>query len=196
MVMVSFILFPGIANAGWTDGAYLYGAVGQAQNEYPKDKSDAALGTTGSRNDKTDAYQVGVGYQFNNDWMIEAGAASLGSLGYSATGIDLAGKATAKRLAGIRVWDISDSTSRGFSVLAKLGIAATKTSIEATGALATNPYVTSLARTKKGIYFGLGFKLETSKNWAVRLDADSFDTGVPDINRSTVISIGMNYKFN
>lgn len=180
----------GAAVAGEGSGVYIYGAAGQAQQ--------ASI-----TKDNQDAYMLFLGYQLNSKWAVEGGYIDLGTTSYSgsitvggATGTaNLSSKSNAVSLTAVRTWNVLDTFgNNGFSFLAKFGLAQVKSS--ASGS-ATIPTIFSVSNsyTKKGVTIGLGAKFDFDQNWALRVDADSFDTGQYAYGRVPVYSVGLAYKF-
>lgn len=184
------VLSSGSATAGEDNGVYVYGAVGQSQQ-------------SSITKDNQDAYMLYVGYQFNTKWSIEGGYIDLGSTTYSgnvsvggATGTaNLSSKSNATSFTAVRTWNVSDTFgNNAFSFLAKFGIAQVKSS--ASGSI-TIPTIFSASDqyTKRGVTLGVGAKYDFDQNWALRIDADSFDTGQYAYGRVPVYSIGLSFKY-
>jgi len=178
------------ATAGEDSGVYVYGAAGQSQQST-------------ITKDNQDAYMLFLGYQLNSKWAIEGGYVDLGTTNYSGnvsvggvTGTaNLSTKSSATSLTAVRTWNVPDSFgNNAFSFLAKFGIAQVKSS--ASGS-ATTPTIFSVSDsyTKRGATFGLGAKYDFDQNWALRIDADSFDTGQYAYGRVPVYSVGLSYKY-
>jgi hypothetical protein len=180
----------GAAIAREGSGVYIYGAAGQAQQ--------ASI-----MKDNQDAYMLLLGYQLNSKWAVEGGYVDLGTTSYTgnitvggATGTaNLSSKSNAISVTAVRTWNVQDTFgNNGFSFLAKFGFAQVKSS--ATGS-ATIPTIFSASNsyTNKGVTVGLGAKFDFDQNWALRVDADSFDTGQYAYGRVPVYSVGLSYKF-
>ncbi len=189
LVLCSF----GISNPATADqdsGVYIYGAAGQSQ------QSSITKGNQ-------DAYMFFLGYQFNSKWAIEGGYVDLGASSYSGnisvggvTGTaNLSSKSNATSLTAVRSWNVSDTFgNNAFSFLAKFGIAQVKSSASGSATIPTI-FSASDSYTKKGVTLGVGAKYDFDQNWALRIDADSFDTGQYAYGRVPVYSVGLSYKF-
>jgi OOP family OmpA-OmpF porin len=181
----------GSATAGQDSGIYIYGAAGQSQQ------------SSITKNNQ-DAYMLFLGYQLNSKWAIEGGYVDLGSTNYpgnvtvgGVTGgtANLSSKSNAASLTAVRTWNIHDSFgNNAFSFLAKFGIAQVKSSASGSATIPTI-FSASGSFTKKGITLGVGAKYDFDQNWALRIDADSFDTGQYAYGRVPVYSVGLSYKF-
>lgn len=180
----------GAAVAVEGSGVYIYGAAGQAQQ--------ASI-----TKDNQDAYMLFLGYQLNSKWAVEGGYVDLGTTSYSgsitvggATGTaNLSSKSNAVSLTAVRTWTVPDHSGNiPFSFLAKFGIAQVKSSASGTATIPTI-FSASNSYTKKGITLGVGAKLDFDENWALRIDADSFDTGQYAYGRVPVYSVGLAYRF-
>jgi opacity protein-like surface antigen len=172
----------GAAIAGEGSGVYIYGAAGQAQQ--------ASI-----TKDNQDAYMLLLGYQLNSKWAVEGGYVDLGTTTYTGNLTGLSSKSNAISVTAVRTWNVQDTFgNNGFSFLAKFGFAQVKSS--ATGS-ATIPTIFSASNsyTKKGVTVGLGAKFDFDQNWALRVDADTFDTGQYAYGRVPVYSVGLSYKF-
>ncbi len=178
------------ATAGENSGVYIFGAAGQSQ------KSTIT-------NDNQDAFSLFLGYQLNSKWAIEGGYVDIGSSSYSGnisvggvTGsANLSTKSSAASFTLVRTWNVPDNFgNNGFSFLAKFGFAQVKSSASGT---ATIPTIFSTASdySKRGVTFGLGAKYDVDQYWAIRADADSYDTGLSAYGRVPVYTLGMSYKF-
>jgi hypothetical protein len=173
----------GSATADQNNGVYIYGAAGQSQQ------------SSITKNNQ-DAYMFFLGYQFNSKWAIEGGYVDLGATSYSAAGTaNLSSKSDGASLSAVRTWNVTDNFgNNAFSFLAKFGIAQVKSSASGSASIPTI-FSTSSSYTKKGITLGVGAKYDFDQNWALRIDADSFDTGQYAYGRVPVYSMGLDYKF-
>jgi len=189
LVLCSFGIF-GAATAGEDSGVYVYGAAGQAQQ--------ASI-----TKDNQDAYMLLLGYQFNSKWSIEGGYVDLGTTNYTgnitvggATGTaNLSSKSNAISVAAVRTWNVQDTFGHNaFSFLAKFGVAQVKSSASGSATIPTI-FSASDSYAKKGITLGVGAKYDFDQDWALRIDADSFDTGQYVYGRVPVYSAGLSYKF-
>ncbi len=218
LVLCSFGI-SGAATAGEDSGVYVYGAAGQSQllsqsdSESLKTSLDAALTTAGmtglssSTDDNQDTYLFFIGYQFNSKWAIEGGYAQLGTVSYSAQGAivglpasaSASIKTSAASISAVRTWNVPDHFgNNAFSFLAKFGIAQVKSSASESASVTIPTFISVVSYqsyTKKGVTFGLGAKYDFDQNWALRLDADSFDTGQYAYGRVPVYSLGLSYKY-
>ena len=178
------------ATAGENSGVYIFGAAGQSQ------KSTIT-------NENQDAFSLFAGYQFNRKWAIEAGYVDIGASTYSgnitvgsATGTaNLSTKSSATSLTAVRTWNVPDNFgNNGFSFLAKFGVAEVRSS--ATGSISIPTFFSAAQNySKNGITFGLGGKYDLDQNWAIRADADSYDSGQFAYGRIPVYTLGLSYKF-
>jgi hypothetical protein len=189
LVLCSFGI-SGAATAGEDSGVYVYGAAGQSQQST-------------ITKDNQDAYMLFLGYQLNSKWAIEGGYVDLGTTNYSGnvsvggvTGTaNLSTKSSATSLTAVRTWNVPDSFgNNAFSFLAKFGIAQVKSSASGSATIPTI-FSVSDSYTKRGATFGLGAKYDFDQNWALRIDADSFDTGQYAYGRVPVYSVGLSYKY-
>ena len=189
LVLCSFGI-SGAATAGEDSGVYVYGAAGQAQQ--------ASI-----TKDNQDAYMLLLGYQFNSKWAVEGGYVDLGTTNYTgnitvggATGTaNLSSKSNAISVAAVRTWNVQDTFgNNAFSFLAKFGVAQVKSSASGSTTIPTI-FSASDSYTKKGITLGVGAKYDFDQDWALRIDADSFDTGQYAYGRVPVYSAGLSYKF-
>lgn len=178
------------ATAGQDSGVYIYGAAGQSQQ-------------SSITKDNQDAYMLFLGYQFNSKWAIEGGYVDLGASSYSGnvsvggvTGTaNLSSNSNATSLVAVRTWNVSDTFgNNAFSFLAKFGVAQVKSSASGSATIPTI-FSASDSYTKRGITVGVGAKYDFDQNWALRIDADSFDTGQYAYGRVPVYSVGLSYKF-
>lgn len=173
------------ATAGQDSGVYVYGAAGQSQQ-------------SSITKDNQDAYMLFLGYQFNSKWAIEGGYVDLGSTSYSGnvSGLaNLSSKSNATSFNAVRTWNVSDSFgNNAFSFLAKFGVAQVKSSASGSATIPTI-FSASDSYTKRGITVGVGAKYDFDQNWALRIDADSFDTGQYAYGRVPVYSVGLSYRF-
>ena len=199
------------AMAGENSGVYIFGAVGQSQLKSVKSDQTAldaqltaagATGVSSSTNDNQDAYSLFLGYQFNRKWAIEGGYVDIGTTNYSAQGsagavagtASLSNKYDAASLTAVRTWNVPDNFgNNGFSFLAKFGIARVRSSPSGSVTI-PGIVLTSQSDAKNGITFGLGARYDFDQNWAIRADADSYDTG-QSVGRLPVYTLGLSYKF-
>ncbi|MBI3903431.1 MAG: porin family protein [Nitrosomonadales bacterium] len=205
--MLAATVLASFSGATWADenvGMYIYGAVGQARVTADKGAMDAILtaaGVTGlssSVKDTPTTYGMQLGYQFNQNWAVQAGYMASGNVEYRATGTNPAiiaadAKATA--------WNASAAGTMpfgsGFSGMGRLGVASVSVdeSITATGPGGVG---TAIASSKKtDITYGLGVKYDIAKNVTLRVDLDNYNAGTNDngLNRFSVWSLGVGYKF-
>ena len=193
MLVLCSVGITSTAIAKENSGVYVYGAVGQSQN---------STITNGNQ----DAYMLFLGYQVNSKWSIEGGYVDLGTTDYpgnitvgGVTISNLSTKSSATSLTAVRTWLVpNDSGNNPFYILAKFGIASVKSTASATGSVSIPTFFmvsASDSYTKKGVTFGLGVKYDFDQNWALRLDADSFDTGQYAFGRIPVYSMGLSYKY-
>lgn len=190
MAVCCSICFSGVAAAEQDKGLYIYGAAGQAQQ--------ASI----TQNNQ-DAYLFYLGYQLNSKWAIEGGYVDLGATSYpgnitvgGATGTaNLSSKSNGASLSAVRTWRITDNFgNNSFSLLAKFGVAQIKSSATGTASIPTI-FSTTSSYTKRGVTLGVGAKFDFDENWALRIDADTFDTGQYAYGRVPVYSMGLNYRF-
>ena len=172
MLVLCSVGISSAATAGENSGVYVYGALGQSQQ-------------SNLNNENQDAYMLLLGYQVNSKWAIEGGYVDLGTTNYPGSNLSTISGATS--LTAVRTWLVpNDFGNNPFSILAKFGIAEVKSTLSGSG---------SVSYTKKGVTFGLGAKYDFDQNWALRLDADSFDTGEYTFGRVPVYSVGLSYKY-
>ena len=178
------------AMAGQDRGVYIFGAAGQ---------SEKSTITSGNQ----DAFSLFLGYQFNSKWALEGGYVDIGATSYSgnisvggATGTaNMSTKSNAASLTAVRTWNVPDNFgNNGFSFLAKFGVAQVRSSANGSATIPTI-FSTSPNYSKKGVTFGLGARYDVDQNWAIRADADSYDTGQSAYGRLPVFSLGLSYKF-
>ncbi len=179
------VLSSGPATAGEDNGVYVYGAVGQSQQ-------------SSITKDNQDAYMLFLGYQFNSKWAIEGGYVDLGASSYSGnvSGVtNLSSKSNATSFTAVRTWNVPDRFgNNSFSFLAKFGIAQVKSTDSGSGTIPPIVLVSD-SYTKRGVTLGVGAKYNFDQNWALRIDADSFDTGQYAYGRVPVYSMGLSFKF-
>ena len=182
--------FTAAATAGQDSGVYVFGAAGQSR------KSTIT-------NENQDAFSLFLGYQFNAKWAIEGGYVDIGTSSYSgnisvggATGTaNMSTKSSATGLTAVRTWNVPDNFgNNGFSFLAKFGIAQVRSSASGSATIPTI-FSASPDYSKKGVTFGLGARYDVDQNWAIRADADSYDTGQAAYGRLPVYTLGLSYKF-
>lgn len=122
-----------------------------------------------------------------------------GFIGVPAVSVSASIKTRAASISAVRTWNVPDHFgNNAFSFLAKFGIARVKSSVSASASVAVPTFYSAASNesyTKKGVTFGLGAKYDFDQNWALRIDADSFDTGQDAYGRVPVYSLGLSYKF-
>lgn len=193
VVVLCSLVISSVATAGEDSGVYIYGAIGQSQQST-------------LTKDSQDAYMLSLGYQLNSGWAIEGGYVDIGKATYpgsllvgGVTISNLSTKSSATSLTAVRSWNVPDNFGKSaLSILVRFGVAQVKSSASATGSIAIPAFFTvsgTDSYTKRGATFGLGAKYEFDQNWALRLNADSFDTGQYAYGRVPVYSLGLNYKY-
>jgi OOP family OmpA-OmpF porin len=208
------VIFPLVAGLLVSTGAcaadsnfYVLGGAGQTRLSYPKASTDTLVSSslvaplfTSSTKDNPTAYKVQLGYQIDSRWAIEAGYLSLGTISYNATGTAGA-PATAfsvsqsTQLKGMNVNAIGTfPVSDAFSVSGKFGFTRIDSTISATTPQVGSTYWLSNNLIKTGVTYGAAVKFDVNKNFFVRGDIDSYDTG-SSTGRFNVWTVNAGYNF-
>lgn len=182
--------FSGVALA---DGSGFYGAVDIGQSK----AKDACTGVpAGISCDDTDtAYSLGLGYQFNQNFGLEANYVDFGSVKASGTVLGLPFTAdvstTAFQLAVTGALPVSES----FAVTGKIGAA--HASVDMSGALGGVAAATSA--NSNDLTYGIGVRYNINKTMAIRAQYEDFgkvgDPLTTGESKLTLISIGMTFSF-
>lgn len=182
-----------VSGAALAADSGFYGAVDIGQSKAKKfcDTEGVAGLTITSCDDKDTAYRIGVGYQFNQNFGLEASYIDFGNVDASGTylGAPLTADAEADafQLAVTGTMPINES----FAVIGKLGIA--RTSVDVSGALAGIPV--SVSDDSTGLTYGIGVKYNINKAMAIRAQYENFDESTPDDDKLSLISIGLTFGF-
>ncbi|MFH2133933.1 MAG: outer membrane beta-barrel protein [Pseudomonadota bacterium] len=159
-VPIAALLLSLPAFADDNSGIYLFGALGQTQTSTSQPESNLFF----------------AGYQFNNNWGIEAGNVNLGQLPALAT-------ASATSIFAVKYWNVSEfGKASRFSFLTKIGAAKVTTKLTPTF-------------SKSGVAYGVGGAYKIDEEWDMRIEATSLKTGNANENRIAVLSLGLSYLF-
>lgn len=172
-----------------------YGAVDIGQSK-AKDACTPPAGVTVTSCSDTDtAYRLGLGYQFNQNFGLEANYVDFGNTNAAGTvlGVPFASDAsvTAFQLSATGSLPLNES----FAVIGKIGAA--HASVDASATALGVTAATSANSTE--LTYGIGVRYNINKTMAIRAQYEDFGTvGDPATtgdSKLTLISIGMTFSF-
>lgn len=195
-----------VASSTWAAESdfYVVGAIGQTRLAYPQAATDSALqaigmtGVVSVANNNPAAYRLQLGYRLGDRWAIEAGFTDMGQVSYRATGTFAAAPALASENAKISAWNVTGvgklPISGAVSLLGKFGLTRVETSDAAVAPGVGTTFWINSNVIRTGLTYGLGLNIDINKQFAVRGDIDSYDTGSAT-GRVNVWSLGLSYRF-
>lgn len=148
-----------------------------------------------SCNDTATAWRLGLGYQFNQNFGVEANYGDSGNFDATATVLGLPvtanGSATIFQLAVTGALPISDS----FAVTGKIGAA--HASVDVSGSAAGIPV--ALSANSTDVTYGIGVRYNINKTMAIRAQYEDLgkigDPATTGESKASLISIGMTFGF-
>lgn len=181
-----------VSGAALAADSGFYGAVDIGQSKAKKfcDTEGVAGLTVTSCDDKDTAYRIGVGYQFNQNFGLEANYVDFGNLGVSGTYLGVPftydAEANAFQLAVTGTMPINES----FAVIGKLGMARTSVDVTVAGAVTR-----TASDDSTGLTYGIGVRYNINKAMAVRAQYENFDKSTPEDEKLSLISVGLTFGF-
>lgn len=174
-----------------------YGAVDIGQSKAKDFCNTGGLAgvTVTSCNDTATAWRLGLGYQFNQNFGLEANYADSGNFDATATVLGVPATATASgtifQLAVTGALPVSDS----FAVTGKIGAAHASVDVSASALGVTVP----ASANSNDLTYGIGVRYNINKTMAVRAQYEDFgkvgDPATTGESKLTLISIGMTFGF-
>lgn len=184
-----------VSGAALAADSGFYGAVDIGQSKAKDVCTPEAGATITGCDDKDTAYRIGVGYQFNQNFGLEANYVDFGTFDVSATvlGVPVTADADADafQLSATGTLPINES----FAIIGKLGMA--RTSVDAS---ASAPGVTVTASDNSTeLTYGIGVKYNINKTMAVRAQYEDFgkvgDDATTGKSKLTLLSVGLTFGF-
>lgn len=184
-----------VSGAALAADSGFYGAVDIGQSKAKDFCTPEAGVTINSCDDKDTAYRIGVGYQFNQNFGLEANYVDFGKDNASVTvlgvPVTVVGEAVAFQLSATGTLPVNES----FAIIGKLGIA--RTDVDAS---ASAPGVTITASDNSTeLTYGIGVKYNINKTMAVRAQYEDFgkvgDDATTDTTKLTLLSVGLTFGF-
>lgn len=185
--LLTVALFLALSSTAFAEGMYAAIDVGQSAIK------DACVGATAFGMTCTEtgtAIRIGGGYQFNQNFGIEANYGFLGSAKASGGGGSGEIKPSSLQIAATGTLPLGDA----FSIIGKLGIANNSAKFTSTGSADQTSSSSKLA-------YGIGAQYDFSKSLGVRAQYESLgdvldNTGTADTNyKVSLISAGLIFKF-
>lgn len=179
-----------VSGAALAADSGFYGAVDIGQSKAKESCAPEAGFTITGCDDKDTAYRIGVGYQFNQNFGLEANYVDFGTFGVSGTYLGVPftadAEADALQLAVTGTMPINES----FAVIGKLGMARTSVDVAVAGGA---PGTASDDST--GLTYGIGVKYNINKAMAIRAQYENFDESTPDDEKLSLLSVGLTFGF-
>ena len=184
---------------------YLGGNIGQSRAKIDDASISSALKGAGFNSsiddrDKSNAFKLLGGYQFNKNFAVEGGYFNLGDFGYTATTVP-AGSLTGKiRLQGLNIDGVGMlPLSDKFSLFGRLGLqyAQAQDDFSSTGAV---PPPSSSSTNKNAFNYkaGLGVQYDFNSSLGMRLEAERYRINDASGNDGDInmYSLGLVYRFD
>lgn len=184
-----------VSGAALAADSGFYGAFDIGQSK-AKDACTPEAGVTlTSCDDKDTAYRIGVGYQFNQNFGLEASYVDFGKADASGTvlGVPATGEAevAALQLSATGTLPVSES----FAIIGKLGIA--RTDVDVSGAALG--VTANASDNSTELTYGIGVRYNINKTMAARIQYEDFgkvgDDATTGTSKLTLLSVGLTFGF-
>ncbi len=160
---------------------YIGGGIGQGRAEVNDERVTRPLFGTGltatniTRDNHHTAYKLFGGYQFNQNFALEAGYFNLGKFGFSANTVPLGTFSGQVKIQGFNVDLIGTlPLSERFSVFARAGAQAAKTGDTYSGNRPVSAFNPSPSKREVNYKAGVGLQYEVNPSFLVRAEAERY----------------------
>ena len=192
-------------------GIYIVGGVGLGQAKF--NGTDFPVEATFNRalDEKDTTWNIGVGYRFHPNAAVELGYASLGKYSARYTGFGPSAGDSSRDDYEVTAWKLAAvgqfPLAQGFSILGKLGFAASKAEDEFTDVTGGTTTVSHPKKSKTKLLWGVGAQYDFMRNIGLRLEYENFgevgagftnsgnDANEPGRAKISTINLNLVYSF-